>query len=431
MLTVAPIWRVAALMIPLASLVGCDWLPVRRRIDPALYPVPARPDPALIRGQRKLSPVHPESTPRPTSLAGMPADRPVAALPELVPMSPEEVFGPPDPTPMLDAALVRAQAVETAVFDGESGGVPASGESTPAPSVPGLDDPFSGSMAAEPAQGTPAEATPGPAPTETVEVPPIPSTEPESRAHSDAIGPDPGPDSFDPTVPGTPIETEDSPSPEAGPEDQDVASSEHLPGATGGQTVPSAAKAEAVDARDQLLNRVAIAQAQGRGDDPGLWQTVMLLLAESESGPEADAPPVDDEPAADHGPAFRIARIAFCREVLGFDRIKPVDPEALEAGEKVLIYAEVEGVHYLPEADGHISRLSTTLEILDDGGLRPLWTDVLPVEDRCSRPRHDYFVGYRLALPESLPPGPYRLRVSQHDLLSGHEDAAETPFVIR
>jgi hypothetical protein len=424
--TVAPIWRVAALLIPLASLVGCDWLPVRRRIDPALYPVPARPDPALIRGHRELSPGRTEAHPPPTALAGMPVDRPVPPLPDLVPVSPDELFGPPAPTPMLDAGLVRAQAIETAVFAGDANSPTESEPATAERETFEREDPFMGSIATDPAQPDDSGDTPPKTGPETVEVPPIPDTVPGDRDRSETIEPDsdleisPATETSDP---GQAVDTL-----EAVPEDQAVPSLEHPLEDAGEPIAGGEGNAEAMASREHFLRQKAGSLAQGQPDDPSLWQTVMHLLAESESGPDADL--VSDDPAEGRPASFRIARIAFCREVLGFDQIKPVDAEGLEAGQKVLIYAEVEGVHYLPEANDHVSQLSTTLEILDDGDDRPLWSDVMPVEDRCSRPRHDYFVGYRLTLPESLTPGRYRLRVAQHDLLSGREDDAETPFVI-
>ncbi|WP_152050978.1 hypothetical protein [Tautonia marina] len=422
--TVAPIWRVAALMIPLASLAGCDWLPVRRRIDPALYPVPARPDPALIRGHRKLSPASTETTPHPTSLAGGPIDRPLPLLPDLVPVSPDELFGPPAATPMLDAALVRAQAIETAVFDdgtSSSTGV----EPTSSARDETLPEEFlQESTEIDPSQSIePGDTLPSAMPA-SVEVPPIPNEVPDPLDATETTDPGLDRDSLHDSIgiePTSAVET-----PEIRSEEQEGSSLERLLEETQAQLTREEQNAESPTSDEQLLKQIAMGEFQGKINDSNLWQTVMQLLADSE--PETDTM-TGTFPEASVS-LLRVGRIAFCREVLGFDRIKPFDSETLQAGQKILVYAEVEGVHYLPEDGGQVSRLSTTLEILDDGESPLRWSNVVPVEDRCSRPRHDYFVAYRLALPESLAPGRYRLRVSQHDLLSGQEDAAETSFVI-
>lgn len=422
---VAPIWRVAALMIPLASLVGCDWLPVRRRIDPALYPVPARPDPALIRGHRQLSPAAGTATnPHPTAMAERATDRPLPPLPNLVPVSADELFNPPAATPMLDAALVRAQAIEAAVFDDVTS-IPTGAEPTPSERDEPLGEEFrqeSGKI--DPSQVVePGDTLPSAMP-ESLEVPPIPNAFPNDLDASETteLNSEPAPSVESITIgPTSAVET-----PESRSDEQVGSSLERLPQEPQAQRTRAEENAESPSPTEHLLKQIAVAEAQGNINDLNLWQTVMHLLAESE--PETDT--ITDAFSEESPVSFRVGRVAFCREVLGFDQIKPFDAETLQAGQKVLVYTEVEGVHYLPEDDAHVSRLSTTLEILDEGKTRPRWSKVFPVEDRCSRPRHDYFVGYRLALPESLTPGRYRLRVSQHDLLSGQEDAAETAFVI-
>ncbi|WP_169974146.1 hypothetical protein [Tautonia rosea] len=417
--TVAPIWRVAALMIPLASLVGCDWLPVRRRIDPALYPVPGRPDPALIRGHRNLSPGNAWERSNPTAMAGIADNRPLPPLPDLVPVSPDELFGPPAPTPMLDAALVRVQTIETAVFAPEER-VSTELSDTTFEQVDAVGaDHLQQSIATNPLERDEREDTPPIAAHEPVEVPPLSDGLPTDLDPTETIALQAG------LQDAIAFETT-----ELSPGRQTPETSLDEQGETflGGLLREASDQNAQREQKDELLNQHPAAETRRQIDDPSLWQTVMHLLAESETSP--DASQFVEGNSKKVGRAFRVARIAFCQEVLGFDRIKPFATESFQSGQEILIYAEVEGVHYLPEETGHVSQLFTTLEILGDRDATPRWSNDFPVEDRCSRPRHDYFVGYRLALPESLTPGRYRLRLAQRDLLSGHQDVAEAAFVI-
>src|SRR5690349_25121481 len=110
--TVAPFWRAAALALPLAAAAGCDWIPVRRRLDPSLYPVPSRPGAAYLRNDR--SSLRPGPAPPPTDRADLAAQGPAEGrhpppLPELTPTTPEDAPAPAAPTPFPDAALARAE----------------------------------------------------------------------------------------------------------------------------------------------------------------------------------------------------------------------------------------------------------------------------------------------------------------------------------
>ena len=52
-------------------------------------------------------------------------------------------------------------------------------------------------------------------------------------------------------------------------------------------------------------------------------------------------------------------------------------------------------------------------------------------EDVCPRRRRDYYVNYRITLPESLAPGSYQLRLIQDDLVANHTASRAVPFVIQ
>jgi hypothetical protein len=84
----------------------------------------------------------------------------------------------------------------------------------------------------------------------------------------------------------------------------------------------------------------------------------------------------------------------------------------------VIVYCELGGVSYEPNASEFHSRLAAQLEIKAADASKPCWKQTLGVaNDACQRPRNDYCVSYRFSLPATLPPGSYELRLTERDLV--------------
>jgi hypothetical protein len=131
-------------------------------------------------------------------------------------------------------------------------------------------------------------------------------------------------------------------------------------------------------------------------------------------------------PAADIFPPLAINELRLCRKVIGFGSFEPLGTTAVKAGQPLLIYCETDGVQYEADGVGFRSRLSSKLEIIAAGGEPGGWEHELGVAvDVCRRERHDYFASYRLEVPSTLPPGRYRLRITQTDLVTGSRATAE------
>lgn len=192
-------------------------------------------------------------------------------------------------------------------------------------------------------------------------------------------------------------------------------------------------------ARERLLESLA-----GHAPNPGghpLWDIVLTSLAGSE-GPPGEAEPVAEAVSelaatgdgATQVPGPAILDIALCRRVGGFADFDPLDAGALRAGQPVLLYCQIDGLRYEAAGTGTDDRyrsvLASRVELLREGQDEPIWTqDFDPAEDRCRRPRHDYFASYRLSLPKTMAPGTYRLRLIQTDTLADrtvHRDLALT-----
>jgi hypothetical protein len=136
--------------------------------------------------------------------------------------------------------------------------------------------------------------------------------------------------------------------------------------------------------------------------------------------------------ALDERAPLEITELQLCRKVKGFGDFESLDAAACRPGHVVIVYCELGGLRYEREGDHYRSRLTSRVEVLPPGGGEPVWRhDLGPVGDLCRRRRRDYYVNYKLTLPESLPPGTYELRLIQDDLIAEASASRTLPLVIQ
>jgi hypothetical protein len=186
--------------------------------------------------------------------------------------------------------------------------------------------------------------------------------------------------------------------------------------------------------RSRLLDWMA---GGGAPETAGSWKTVLTALTTA-TDPETP----DDELV---GPRIRegvealtalapleIEHLALCRRIHGFGGFDPLAADSIRAGQKVLIYCELAGLRSTPTDDGYLSRLSSQVEIVHVGGGDPVWSQSLGIaEDRCRRPRRDYYINYRITLPANLASGAYELRLTQTDLTSDRMASRSLEFTVQ
>lgn len=177
-----------------------------------------------------------------------------------------------------------------------------------------------------------------------------------------------------------------------------------------------------------------------------IWSAFIESLAQTTTraetaGVDASAGPADDpalreviDTLEEHRP-LRVGTLALCRKVQGFGQYEPIAEPSCRAGQTVVLYCELEGLRYEPGAGNGLlrSRLESTVVLRADEGDRVLWSQSLgTAEDICRRRRRDYYVNYRLTLPDAatLAPGTYRLQIQQRDAIAGTEATAEIPLTI-
>ncbi len=167
--------------------------------------------------------------------------------------------------------------------------------------------------------------------------------------------------------------------------------------------------------------------AQGRAILKGLAALLDPTAAASSRGAE-----IREAVAALEAEApLEIADLKPCRMVHGFGNIEPLDPAVRKPGQSVVLYSEINGLAYEPAGPAFRSRIDGKVELIREGSDTPAWSHALPtVEDSCRKRRRDYFIGHKFTLPDDLPPGNYRLRLTQKDLVADHVATRETAIAI-
>jgi hypothetical protein len=131
---------------------------------------------------------------------------------------------------------------------------------------------------------------------------------------------------------------------------------------------------------------------------------------------------------------MRIRRLNFCNRIDGFGTFSVFPTSDFNAGQPLLLYAEIENYKSELTSDGqHRSEFAAMIEFVREGETEPIAsrTIQLPeIEDLCSRERTDYFQSYELTVP-SLSPGKYTLRLRIRDQLSQQTAIRELAFDVR
>ena len=357
-------------VLTIAALAGCHAMPLGR-----LAPSPNSPQTTLASASRAaLLPATVAMEP-PSEMSSI---EPVASSPSsLTPAMPAE----PAPTPLLDAALVRAKGLEEIALDEMS---------------------------------KPLAPPPSPSP---------PKTEPVAVA----VAP-PAPAPAEP--PREKAKEADPPRPEDLWRD-------------GVRRLGSLARAK-------------LEQSGGNVSPWGLRARVLAWLAEPDIDPDLGPHESDgvravlkalDEPPAEsprRGDEVRsavlvledkapleIVDLRLCSKVERFGDFEPFEPPVRKAGQPVILYCEVDGLRFEQTSAGFRTRLAAQFEILPEGGGAPILTRSLgTAEETCRRRRRDYYIAYKLVLPKPLPPGDYRIRVTEKDLTADRSATREVAFAI-
>ena len=169
--------------------------------------------------------------------------------------------------------------------------------------------------------------------------------------------------------------------------------------------------------------------------DPGpLWRTVVATLAGQEAAEErtrGDHIRRVVRAIEDQAP-LEITDLRLCRKVNGFGSFEPIDPSACKPGQAVIVYCELAGLRYEEAGEMFRSRLASRYELgPSPGGDAVAKQSLGTADDLCRRRRRDYYVCYRINLPDGLAPGSYELRLTQDDLVAGRSTSLSVPLTVQ
>ncbi len=365
-----------------AALAGCHAMPVGK-----LATLPNRPQATLgSAGRAALLPATVAMEP-PSELSSI---EPVATRPaSLTQAEPDRGPRPPAPTPLLDAALVKARSLE--------GPPPTVADKADLPQIV-------------------LEPVPIPAP--------VPPPSPEPVAAAFAAGP-PAAEAVQPKPPEP-----------SKPEDLWREGVRKLGGLARARLEQAHAGATPWGLRARVLAWLAEPEVDlelglGHRDSDGV-AAVLRALDDSAVDPARQGDEVRSAVLVleDKAP-LEITDLRLCSKVEGFGDYETFEPPVRKAGQPVILYCELDGLKFEQSAAGFRTKVAAQYEILPEGGGPPILARPLgPAEETSRRRRRDYYVVYKFALPESLGPGDYRLRLTARDIIADRSVTRELGFAI-
>ncbi len=111
-----------------------------------------------------------------------------------------------------------------------------------------------------------------------------------------------------------------------------------------------------------------------------------------------------------------VRNLTFCEKVESFGSYKEFSRNQFKPKQEVLLYAEVENFTAVRVADeSYETKLQGSYQIFDSRGGLVDERELLLDNEFCRNYRRDYFLAYRIYLPDNLAPGNYRLELTVED----------------
>lgn len=125
-----------------------------------------------------------------------------------------------------------------------------------------------------------------------------------------------------------------------------------------------------------------------------------------------------------------VRNLSFVTDVQSYGSIKPFDKYDFRAGQRVLLYAEIENFKIKESNRGFHTALQSSYRILDSRGQRVADHDFGTNEEHCQNARRDFYIGYDFTLPQSIPAGRYTLQLTVTDLNGDKIGQSSVDFTI-
>ena len=117
---------------------------------------------------------------------------------------------------------------------------------------------------------------------------------------------------------------------------------------------------------------------------------------------------------------LEVQNVAFCTEVDSFGIISKFPQYHFSPNQELLLYCELDNFVAEKLKNEYETKLQGSYEIVDSNGRRVADQMLPPDTHVCNNQRRDYFIAYRMYMPQDIAPGRYSLKLTIEDM-KGHK----------
>jgi hypothetical protein len=130
---------------------------------------------------------------------------------------------------------------------------------------------------------------------------------------------------------------------------------------------------------------------------------------------------------------LEVNNLSFCTEVESYGVVERFPKYLFTPDQEVLLYCELDNFvsERTKDGKGYETQLQGSYEIVDSRGGR-VADQSLPTDSHlCRNRRRDYFIAYRIYMPQHIAPGNYTLRLTIEDVRGRKFGQSEVAFQIQ
>jgi hypothetical protein len=128
--------------------------------------------------------------------------------------------------------------------------------------------------------------------------------------------------------------------------------------------------------------------------------------------------------------ALEVRALAFCTDIQSYGQFKRFEGNRFDAGQQVILYCEIDNFTAKRVDGGFETHLQGSYDIYDSEN-RKVLSQLLPGDQQVSTNYlRDYFIAYQMLIPQELPAGTYKLRLTMEDRNGKKYGNSDIPFEI-
>lgn len=129
-------------------------------------------------------------------------------------------------------------------------------------------------------------------------------------------------------------------------------------------------------------------------------------------------------------PDLAIINACFASKVTGWGALDRFENDTFVSGQELIVYFELENLSGNKSPDGYTTQINTVLELVGDSGQQFREWSFEPLQEESLAIRRDYFARYIIKIPDDVPAGDCRVKLSVTDSVAESTAHAELPLSI-